>query len=351
MSVFLRGNIWWCKFQGSDGKRYQLSTKTGNQREALAVEAEYKADVAEGFQPGTRDRLTGDLLTIRQAFAKAWAGEWRDHKSLENKQRNAGYVLEALGEKADESLSVVDMRLIADVRGKLMKRYAKQSTVNRKMAELSALISLARKRWGMYELPVLSGVQLPEGNNKRERILSLEEEAEVLRLAEEDRQDMADLIRCLIYTGCRVNEILDLQARDVDLEHGTLTISDHKTKGSSGRAKVVPMAAVVRDIMARRTGTGEAPFIHLGYNTAQKCWNRYRRAMGMMEDKGFVLHGLRHTCATRLLADGVSVYDVQQLLGHSTVATTERYAHAAGLHNKRTVAALDALASKSSGTN
>ena len=57
-----------------------------------------------------------------------------------------------------------------------------------------------------------------------------------------------------------------------------------------------------------------------------KDWNKIRAKMGLEGDPQFVLHLYRHTCATRLLAAGVSIYTVKAWLGHKSIETTMRYA-------------------------
>jgi site-specific recombinase XerD len=52
-----------------------------------------------------------------------------------------------------------------------------------------------------------------------------------------------------------------------------------------------------------------------------------REAIGLGEDKQFVIHTLRHTCATRLLGSGVDIRTVMQWMGHSSIEQTQRYAH------------------------
>ena len=49
--------------------------------------------------------------------------------------------------------------------------------------------------------------------------------------------------------------------------------------------------------------------------------------MGLVDDKEFIMHALRHTCATRLVNRGIDLYVVKEFLGHSTIQVTERYAH------------------------
>ena len=52
----------------------------------------------------------------------------------------------------------------------------------------------------------------------------------------------------------------------------------------------------------------------------------YAKAFGLLTDPQFVIHALRHTCATRLMAAGVDVVTVQHWLGHKDISTTMRYA-------------------------
>ena len=56
-------------------------------------------------------------------------------------------------------------------------------------------------------------------------------------------------------------------------------------------------------------------------------WKRMRQALGKLKDPQFVIHALRHTCATKLMAGGVDVVTVQHWLGHTDIKTTMKYAH------------------------
>ena len=62
--------------------------------------------------------------------------------------------------------------------------------------------------------------------------------------------------------------------------------------------------------------------------------------MRLEADKQFVLHALRHTCASRMVQAGVDLYSIKEILGHSTIKVTERYAH---LSPARLRSAIDAL--------
>ncbi len=66
-----------------------------------------------------------------------------------------------------------------------------------------------------------------------------------------------------------------------------------------------------------------------------------RQETGLKDDKNFVPHCLRHTFASRLAAKGANIYKVSKLLGHSSVTTTEKYAHLFTGDLESTVALLD----------
>lgn len=58
-----------------------------------------------------------------------------------------------------------------------------------------------------------------------------------------------------------------------------------------------------------------------------KIFRKAKKKMGLADDKDFVPHALRHTCASRMVRRGVDLYIVKEILGHSSITVTERYAH------------------------
>ena len=69
-------------------------------------------------------------------------------------------------------------------------------------------------------------------------------------------------------------------------------------------------------------------FSHLDYNMTERVWKRLRQDMGLDGDKQFVIHCLRHTCASRLAQSGkVELHFIKEWLGHKSYNMTLRYAH------------------------
>ena len=133
------------------------------------------------------------------------------------------------------------------------------------------------------------------------------------------------IVRLLILTGARRNEIASLRWDYVDFERKALRLPDSKTG-----AKVVPLGAPALDVLAKLSRSDASPWVfpatrgdghHLG---VPAIWRKLVKAAGL---NGVRLHDLRHGFASFAVADGDSLYLVGKVLGHTQASTTQRYAH------------------------
>ena len=138
-------------------------------------------------------------------------------------------------------------------------------------------------------------------------------------------RQQADIIRLLLFTGCRKSEITGLCWSEV--QDGRLVLVDSKT----GR-RTVPLGSQARAILDRQPRTG-SPFVFPSLldpsrprNPDLPVWYHVRREAGIEDCR---LHDLRHTMASHAVMNGVPVPVVSRLLGHSNVRMTLRYAHLA----------------------
>jgi integrase len=132
-------------------------------------------------------------------------------------------------------------------------------------------------------------------------------------------------IRLLLFTGCRLGEILGLRWNDVDLERGLLLLPDSKT----GRKPVIlngAATAVLRDL--KRIGVYVVPGsdANTPRHDLKRPWNQIRSVAGLEDIR---LHDLRHTYASIGAGAGFGLPVVGRLLGHASPMTTQRYAHLA----------------------
>ena len=134
----------------------------------------------------------------------------------------------------------------------------------------------------------------------------------------------ADIIRLLLLTGCRKNEIIRLRREEV--KDDRLELSDSKTG-----PRTVLLNAPAREILRRRMAQGNGPWVFPSVRdpVRHQChslalWYRIRDEAGIEDVR---LHDLRHTVASQATLAGVPLPVVARLLGHSDVSMTMRYAH------------------------
>jgi integrase len=133
----------------------------------------------------------------------------------------------------------------------------------------------------------------------------------------------AAALRVLLFTGCRLREILHLRWEHVDLERGCLFLPDSK----SGRKTIIlnaPALAVLNGL--ERVGPYVAPGVSPNQprHDLKRPWDAVTKRAGLT---GVRLHDLRHTYASFGAGGGMGLPIIGRLLGHSQVATTARYAH------------------------
>lgn len=173
------------------------------------------------------------------------------------------------------------------------------------------------------------GIPLPKKPDPMPKALDVVG-ANALLMAAERFCDLA-LVSLLLYTGLRRQEAADLLLSDVDMERGTLTVR----RGKGGKGRVVPLSgpirAVLQDWITRRHAPSSVQALLL--NGHDKALNgasiaMIMRRLAIRAGLPYPLpspHVLRHTFATRLVAEGVDIRTVQELLGHASIETTAHY--------------------------
>jgi integrase len=204
---------------------------------------------------------------------------------------------------------------------------------NRCLQFLSKAFNLAEV-WGLRPdgtNPCRHVKKYPE--KKRERYLSKVELArlgEVLRRCEQEgseSQSAINALRLLIFTGCRLSEIMTLKWDHVDFDGGALHLPDSKTG-----AKTVHIGTPVIEVLSTIERLPNNPWVITGkfpgarLTDLQPPWQRIRKRTNIEDVR---IHDLRHTFASTAVAAGQSLPMIGKLLGHSQVQTTARYAHLA----------------------
>ena len=294
------------------GKRRTATCKT--YEEARVKRLQMEAEMLENIQP----QAAATCWTLGQALQVTTEVRWLNTRNEAKAIACAKEAIKYFG--ADRPMDTITTVDIDGLVRHLRLHGNKAATINRKLAALSALFTDAIERDGCSKRPKIIRQAEP---THRVRYLTLEEESLALSLLQQWQQPVIrDAFIVLVDTGMRVGELLALAPRDVDMRENIISI--WQNKGDLPRS--VPMTARVQEVILRRL-EGARVFDDLHREGLRYWWERVRAAMGMDEDPQFVPHALRHTCATRLVQAGVSLYVVQKILGHSNIQVTSRYSH------------------------
>ena len=342
-----------CRFRVQGGRRqYLIGTSTTLTADQARVEARrvlsaavLGTDVAQARYVARRTLRFDELaeLFLREHGAKLKPASGRDYASALHKP-----AIPALGR------TPVDAVTVAQINRLHLSMDKHRFRANRVVTYVSCLFS-----WAATHGHVPKGFN-PARDIKRykeqgrERYLSSEEIkrlSQVLRQAETDglawtikaeglkarhlakpenqreiyARQVTNAIRLLLFTGCRLREILHLRWTEVNFERGLLHLPDSKT----GRKTVVLNVSAL-DVIADCPRVGEFVIASDRPNRPRhdlkRPWDHIRAAAGLDNVR---LHDLRHTHASIGVAAGLGLPIVGKLLGHASPATTARYAHLA----------------------
>lgn len=319
MSIRRKGNRWEVRLWLGGGKRFERTLPPGATRaDARALEAKIsreKINAAVGRAPA---RSIDDAIDQWLATGA---------KQLKSYDKDLKYRIAVLREYTAKPLN--ELPATAEkIKQKGTEAGMSAAAINRYLAILRRVGNLA-ERWGWTDLPLGRRVVLLPESSHRTTFLT---PVEVNRLAAKADALIADMIRFAALTGLRRGEMLGLQPDQI--RDGLLILSGH-TK--SNRPRGIPLPPEAAEIAARRLPWG------VGAALLRKRFEAARKAAGM---PGVRWHDLRHTYASWLVQAGQPLTAVKDLLGHSSLAVTTKYAHLAPVHLAAAVAALPQLGGK-----
>lgn len=227
--------------------------------------------------------------------------------------------------------NVADGKTAADVKTKKRGRAIVKGgvgTASRTVGLLGGIFSYALDA-GLIDVNPVQGVKrFPD--KKGQRFLSPQELValgEALHQSEQAGENSSALaiLKLLIFTGARKGEIESLKWNDVDFQTGYLRLSDSKTG-----EKVIPLNAGALTILSETDRHEGIDYVFPAsrgeghYEGSPKVWGRIRNMAGLDDVR---MHDLRHSFASIAVSGGASLPIIGALLGHTSSATTQRYAH------------------------
>lgn len=224
---------------------------------------------------------------------------------------------------------------------------ARANTVRNYLRVLRRILSLAVEYEVLARVPKVRKVQDDEDDRGDFKFLTFEQ-AERLLAGARPEPEWWTMILLALKTGMRQGEILALRWEHVDLDRGVIHVRRSVWEGTEKRPKSkkprdIPISAVREALVQHRHERGPYVFCNAEGKpfTKQECRRPLARALKRAGLPHFGWHSFRHTFASHLVMKGVPLPAIQQLLGHSVITVTMRYAKVAAEVKTDAVALLD----------
>lgn len=215
----------------------------------------------------------------------------------------------------------------------------KKTTVNIDIKTMKAILNLALKWNWISENPMRYVKQIIV--EQKERLSFSDIELKVMLNNIKDTY-LRNIVLTGLYTGCRLNEIINIQWKDINLNEKVLTIRNKENfKTKTGKIRQIPISESFYTLlcdMLNLSGEGNITSLYdpesylfsrngfkFNKDTISKKFKEVLRAVNFPEK--FHFHCLRHTFITNLIKSGVNINYVKEIAGHSEIQTTMNYIH------------------------
>ncbi|MBU4484414.1 tyrosine recombinase XerC [bacterium] len=235
-----------------------------------------------------------------------------------------------------EALEKIDHMIIRGYMGELFKR-SSPTSVARKLASLRSFFQYFVKKGSITNNPAKQ-IASPKIPKRIPKFLSIDETKILLDTPDTTttlgKRDKA-IIEVLYASGLRVSELVALDTQHIDLDNGMIRVQGKGKKERivpvgkkaveslrvflNDRGKLLSQAQPTHAVFVNRSGGRLTP------RSVERMLNKYIKQCGIQ--KKVTPHVLRHTFATHLLNSGADLRGIQELLGHASLSTTQKYTH------------------------
>ena len=291
----------------------QLYVKSGNNREA----------VTKALHQAIRNKRNGQLqIKEKKAPAKtlgAWLNQWIViYKEPFLKESSLNSIYQCLKKHIPQEIKA---KPLTELTGMLLQDMLNKISFPRQREITGIYLTEALKTAKQNELikkEIWQGLKFKSQKNHKTITLSKEDEQKLYAFCP---QPLADIIFGFLWTGARRNELLTLMPEDIDFQKETIHLKGTKREGAD---RIIPLFSPLKERLL--TMPKQSPVF--GYRNPNSLQHDFKEAVDRCGLKEITLHTLRHTFASRRLAEGVPMKAIQIWLGHKSYKTTaDIYAH------------------------
>jgi integrase len=304
-------NTWYISYYYKGRRiREAISEKKSEARAALATR---EADILRGKFEFKKDKkvwfedFAEEYIEYQKVNKRSWG---RDESSLKH----------LIPFFKDNLLSQIAPKDIEDYKKKRLEK-VKPGTINRELQCLRHMFTIAEK---FEEFDGKNPVKEVKLFKPREYVLRILQPKEIQKLLNVTDGYLRAIITIAVHTGMRKGEVLSLLWSDIDFGKSYVLIRETK----SGHMRKVPISPVVVHTLKSLKKEGEFVFQSDKTDTRRRDFFRaWKAALERAEIKDFRFHDLRHTAASLMVANSVDLVTIKEILGHSDIKMTMRYAH------------------------
>jgi len=257
------------------------------------------------------------------------SNEYHNKSNKKYQQMYKKHIQPSLG---DVAVARLDDSLIYELQALKKADGKSESTINIIVKLIRRIIGFSVKQ-GIIDHNPFRNIKLFKINNTRLRYLDLSEIDE-LRQVISGNSVLEIFVGIALSTGARANSILSLQKKDINIENKSITLQDFKRNNTYvGYADHMVWEKIVQHIDKFPANgyvcseNGKKTKYHIVYTKLRKVFERFNR--GLEADDRInrvVIHTLRHTFASHLAINGVSIQEIQKLMNHQDIKQTLKYA-------------------------
>ena len=354
-------------------KVYVIRYRDSENKERLYTVGKYSEGVREAYCKTKRDEFilmakNGELPTrlknrlkkkaitldgVFQMYKKLKQSESKD--IIKTEQKYKSNIFKVFGYT---DINEITTDAIVAFRQSLLDKTLAGSTINSNISFIGTLFNLAiEEKLYDHANPIkskkLKAIRL---DNARERYLSLEEIKTLYRAIQTEKdfsdaikEELTLFVKLSLVTGGRLETILNIQKKDVKLEDGTVTLKDYKTNKTYQGFLSDELIAYLNSYLK---GLNSNDYVVGGLSTKKPTRTLSRHLKKVLDDNfnvglkirdaknRAVIHTLRHTFASHLAINGVPIFNIKELMNHSDINMTMRYAKLAPSSGKSAVKGL-----------
>ncbi|MBI5490907.1 MAG: tyrosine recombinase XerC [Deltaproteobacteria bacterium] len=294
---------------------------------------------SDGESPALPQNLGWWLRSFEAFLARERRSSWNTVMAY---VRDVADLVECAADEGITDVRQLDVLVIRRYLALLHRRKLDAASIGRRISAFRSFFGIVARMYPTYDDP-MEAIRSPKKARKLPRVLSVDDVFAVLDGGDEDDDPLAArdhaILEVLYGGGLRVSEVVDLDDDSVERSDGAIALRVH---GKGDKDRVVPLGrkaqgaleawlAVRPSILDGANGHAngkERPlFVRRGgprisVRTVQRLVER--RSSGVLP-RAASPHALRHSCATHLLDGGADLRSIQELLGHASLGTTQRY--------------------------